>query len=416
LDVSTRRKIADQRRKIYIFHLFSILTMSTSHPPATLIFAADAILRAHDGFAPFVAQSPQLIGWLAQFMRATDTERALHGLSLPDQDAARAVLVSLQNNGALVAANSPESALPSAAHAHARSCAHLNALARQMYDLSADVQGLGEYGETAMRATGAGLERRLLALGAAVNGLRRDLAALRAPYLTEQFAALEPAGGALALHIGCGPVHLAGFVNIDIAPAPLSMNVLWGLPFEDNSARVVYLSHLLEHLFYPIDVMALFAEIRRVLQPGGLVRIVVPDMAKCVKAYATGDSDFFAARRELFSWWPSDASALENFLTYAGVGPEPTTLFAAHKYGYDYATLSAALGRAGFEAIVQSQFQASQDPSLHIEHLSEAARWQAGGEYLSLFVEARKRCDNGALNKFEFQVLPRQNNVTAERP
>ena len=55
-----------------------------------LIFAADTIIRAQNGhmvihttagaWPPFVAQSPQLIGWLAQFMRATDAKTALGAL------------------------------------------------------------------------------------------------------------------------------------------------------------------------------------------------------------------------------------------------------------------------------------------------------------------------------------------------
>ena len=366
-----------------------------------MIFASDTIIRAQNGqmlihttagtWPPFVAQSPQLIGWLAQFMRATDVAVALRGLDFANTQQAKSVIEYLQKMGALIEHQSAAAHLPETSLAHALSGKHLSALARQIYDLSADVQGLGEFAESQFRqAGGAGLERRLLALGASIDGLRRELSALREPHLAAQFATLKLEADAhqLKLHLGCGPVHLDDFINIDIAPAPLAMNVLWGLPFDDGTVATVYLSHLLEHLFYPTDVMALFAEIYRVLAPGGVVRVVVPDIAKCLAAYARGDQAFFAARRENFSWWPADASLLENFLTYAGVGPEPGYLFESHKYGYDFATLAKALAQAGFAEITHSEFQGSREKALHIEHLSAAARWRAGEEYLSLFVEA----------------------------
>jgi SAM-dependent methyltransferase len=366
-----------------------------------LKFAADTLIRAQDQrmvihattseAPPFSTESPMLVGWLAQFMRATDVPRALASLNPADAAAAQQVISHLQRIGALVPAHSVAAELPSVAHA--RSTQYLSALARQIYDLSADVQGLGEFAEVALRQnSGVGLAHRLLALGSAITGLRKELAALREPHLAKQFDALGVPVDAihLKLHLGCGPVHLEGFINIDIAPAPLSMNVLWGLPFDDASVAVVYLSHLLEHLFYPGDVNALFSEIFRVLAPGGCVRVVVPDMARCLDAYAQGDRAFFAARREHFAWWPADASMLENFLTYAGVGPDPSYLFESHKYGYDFATLEKALRTAGFQDIVKSTFQGSRIAALHIEHLSEAARWRAGEEYLSLFVEALK--------------------------
>jgi predicted SAM-dependent methyltransferase len=368
-----------------------------------LIFASDTVLRAQNGqmvihttagvLPPFVTESPQLIGWLAQFMRAKDVDRALSALDSTNALAAKGVIEYLQKIGALVEAQSDAAELPTAGAAHARSAQHLSALARQIYDLSADVQGLGEFAESQLRKSGgAGLERRLLSLGASIDGLRRELSALREPHLAAQFDALKLDSDAqqLKLHLGCGPVHLVGFINIDIAPAPLSMNVLWGLPFDDGSVATVYLSHLLEHLFYPTDVMALFGEIHRVLAPGGVIRVVVPDIAKCLAAYARGDQAFFAARRENFSWWPSDASLLENFLTYAGVGPEPRYLFEAHKYGYDFETLAKALAKAGFSEVTQSEFQQSREPALRIEHLSAAASWRAGEEYLSLFVDATR--------------------------
>jgi SAM-dependent methyltransferase len=275
----------------------------------------------------------------------------------------------------------------------ARSQQLLKQLPAQLYRITADVQGLGPFAEKTLRdQEGTGVSARLFALGSAMDGLSQALSTLRLPHVQQQASVLGLSAESenLKLHLGCGPVLLEGFVNIDIYPAQMCMNVLWGLPFDDGKVRIVYLSHLLEHLFYPNDVNSLLTECARVLVPGGLIRVVVPDIARCLRAYQEQDQSFFDARRENFSWWPAEATALENFLTYAGVGPEPRFVFEAHKYGYDFATLSKALAAAGFSEIKQSEFQQSAEPELHVEHLSEAARWRAGDEYLSLFVEARK--------------------------
>ena len=49
-----------------------------------------------------------------------------------------------------------------------------------------------------------------------------------------------------------------------------------GIPFDDDTVDVVYHSHVLEHL--DRDVARKFLlEVKRVLRPGGIHRIVVPD-------------------------------------------------------------------------------------------------------------------------------------------
>jgi predicted SAM-dependent methyltransferase len=362
-----------------------------------LILAPDAVIRAvngqllvhaSNGAAPFACESPNLIGWLSQFARPTDRQIALTSVGAADRPQIAQLLNHLQQNGVLIEAAQHHEITPTESLVRTRIL--LRAMSKMVYDLTADIEGFGEYAEANMRLRGIGVEQQVFGITAALSNLRQQLTALRQPYLHQQAELLGIHGAEqnLQLHIGCGPVKLDGFINIDIAPAPLSMNVLWGLPFDDAQVSIVYLSHLLEHLFFPRDVMALLAEIKRVLCPGGVVRIVVPDIEKCLRAYHTNDQAFFQARREHFSWWPEDATALENFLTYAGVGTEPNYLFESHKYGYDFQTLEKALRTAGFNQIRHCSFQGSARPELRVEHLSEAARWKAGDEYLSLFVEA----------------------------
>lgn len=121
-------------------------------------------------------------------------------------------------------------------------------------------------------------------------------------------------GSALRLHLGCGPVTPAGWVNVDAAlgarlakTGPLfrllrALGVLrldWPrditlhdlrrpLPWPDASAEAIYSSHTLEHLDRE-EGERLLRECGRVLAPGGVMRIVVPDLAALVDAYEKGE-------------------------------------------------------------------------------------------------------------------------------
>ena len=57
-----------------------------------------------------------------------------------------------------------------------------------------------------------------------------------------------------------------------------------GLPFRDNEFHAVYHSHVLEHL-QPADGEKLLDECFRVLRPGGVLRIVVPNLEQIATLY-----------------------------------------------------------------------------------------------------------------------------------
>jgi SAM-dependent methyltransferase len=225
-----------------------------------------------------------------------------------------------------------------------------------------------------------------------IEQLRADLQGLRGPYLMQQLQGLgvDQHSRALQLHIGSGPYVLDGWINLDVFPAQLSTNVLWGLPFVDGQCRYVFLSHLLEHLFYPTDAMALLQDIHRILEPGGVVRIVVPDIAQCIAAYQDGDTGFFRDRVEHWGAGDGQATRLEHFLAYAGAGPDPAWLFEAHKFGYDQETLIRALQRAGFKTILPSTYMASTHSALRVDEHSQIASAKHGDRHYSLFIEAIK--------------------------
>jgi SAM-dependent methyltransferase len=369
-----------------------------------LVFAPDTLVRFRRGnilihttssaVAAFETGSPMLVGWLSQFARPTRAAAALLQLQEGDRGGAAQVLDYLCRSGALTTAQSVSDASePSERETEARTRQHLALLTRSVYEAACDLHGFGPYAERQLsERTGIGVERRLMALLASVDGLRQELKALRESYLGEQLAALGVGATSreLKLHIGCGRGHIPGWIDIDIFPAPLALNILWGTPFGADSARYVFVSHLLEHLFYPRDVTAFLAELLRVLAPGGIVRLVVPDIGKCIEAYAGNDETFFRSRRETWSWWPENPTRLEDFLAYAGAGPEPAYLLESHKYGYDLDTLTKVLQEAGFVAIEASTYMGSAHEALRVDDKSAVASAKYGERYYSLFVEARK--------------------------
>src|SRR5262245_57057141 len=82
------------------------------------------------------------------------------------------------------------------------------------------------------------------------------------------------------LNVGCGRRFANGWINIDFHsehPAVRRVNLLRRLPFQNDFFDVVYSSHVLEH-FTLESAEALLRECHRIVNRGGLVRIVVPDL------------------------------------------------------------------------------------------------------------------------------------------
>lgn len=89
------------------------------------------------------------------------------------------------------------------------------------------------------------------------------------------------------LNIGCGNHFHPAWTNVDLISQSLDVipyDVTTGLPFPDNSFDAVYHSHVIEHLQRNQGI-DLIRECLRVLKPGGVARIVVPDLEKIAKLY-----------------------------------------------------------------------------------------------------------------------------------
>lgn len=80
----------------------------------------------------------------------------------------------------------------------------------------------------------------------------------------------------LQIHLGCGRHRIPGWVNCDLYPTEATdvlFNVQGAWPFQDNSASLIYTSHMVEHL---PDFHAFFREAYRVLLPDGVLQVRVP--------------------------------------------------------------------------------------------------------------------------------------------
>jgi predicted SAM-dependent methyltransferase len=140
------------------------------------------------------------------------------------------------------------------------------------------------------------------------------------------------------------------------------------IPYDDGIVDLIFSCHALEHV--PRDVAAHFLrECHRVLKPGGIVRLLVPDAEVLCKAYLDGNLGQFD------EWLTPEMK----------VAPDPAKLWeimcANHRALYDWRTLYADLTAAGFGKVCRAEFGKSRSPVMQ----AEAKDLYPG---LSLIVEA----------------------------
>jgi SAM-dependent methyltransferase len=97
------------------------------------------------------------------------------------------------------------------------------------------------------------------------------------------------------LNWGCGSHTLPGWINSDNkkgSAIDLSCDIREGLPLETDSIDYVVSIHALPEVPYD-TIVPVLAELKRVLKPGGVLRLGLPDLLKGVRAYERGDRDYF---------------------------------------------------------------------------------------------------------------------------
>lgn len=133
----------------------------------------------------------------------------------------------------------------------------------------------------------------------------------------------------IRIDVGGGLEPLAGFTNVDLyAEGPGIVKApAWDLPYETGTVDEVNCSHVLEHV-EKRKVLPVLCEFYRVLRPGGLLSIEVPDLAWCCQNFLQNQTD----------GWNLDA--------IFGNQDPPGGQF--HLTGFTPATLTAKLQQAGF--------------------------------------------------------------------
>lgn len=269
--------------------------------------------------------------------------------------------------------------------------AMLKMISRLTEQLSSDINTMGPYVNRYTEETHEGsLHGSLRKILAEMTEVQLSLTAHRTEFIDSQLNEMDRKTKKPWLHLGCGASHLQEWINIDIYPAELSLNLCWGLPFHNDEIEYVFLSHLFEHLYKKIEAPGLLKEIYRVLKPGGVVRIIVPDARRYLEAYVNGDEAFFDTQKQVWSRWaPKARTHLHAVLSYLGAREDPRN-FAQHKYAYDYETLADMLSQVGFSQVIRSNYMESVYEDLRVDHMSTVAHAEVNGEYFSLFIEATK--------------------------
>ncbi len=200
-----------------------------------------------------------------------------------------------------------------------------------------------------------------------------------------------------SVQFGCGMRPGPSWVNYDVSPTlrlakipglkkllrlpDWSANVLYGditrgLPIESGSCSRLYCDQVLEHLARE-DVFAALQECRRLLSPGGVFRLFVPDLKAIASSYVKGD----------------ESSSAEWFMETIGLGfsSRPRTIGqrlreymgnSRHLWAWDAHSMSAALKVAGFSKVKQVHYRDSGDPLF--DELESPIEWG-----LALGMEAR---------------------------
>ncbi len=174
------------------------------------------------------------------------------------------------------------------------------------------------------------------------------------------------------LNWGCGGAGEPGWINSDIKEGPridVPGDILAGLPLEEDTFDYVVSIHALPELPLDAQVPAL-AELRRVLKPGGILRLALPDLLKGVDAYRRGERDYFLVPDEDAD---SIGAKLVTQLLWYGYSK---TLFVA-----DF--VEEMLRRAGFREVRHVGYRETTTEHAQITELDNR-------EAESLFVEAVK--------------------------
>lgn len=139
----------------------------------------------------------------------------------------------------------------------------------------------------------------------------------------------------MKLHLGCGKRDFGSdWYHVDMSDYP---HVGWHdvirlMPIATDSVDLIYASHLLEY-FDREEAPIVLKEWMRVLQPGGVLRVAVPDFDAMAALYITGKYDLSSFLGPLYG-----KMVAANCMIY-------------HRTVYDKRSLKALLESVGFKDV-----------------------------------------------------------------
>jgi len=152
-------------------------------------------------------------------------------------------------------------------------------------------------------------------------------------------------------------VRLGLLPPTEFKPSLLWANLLKRFPWADGSCDALYLGEILEH-FTREQGEYVLRECRRVLAPGGVIRIRVPDNARFWRNYL----DEYDAQRRL----PPDRQDASHerwvHMFFREICTNPKKLGSAghyHKWMYDEVSLTRLLHELGFDEVARREFHDS---------------------------------------------------------
>ena len=147
------------------------------------------------------------------------------------------------------------------------------------------------------------------------------------------------------LEIGSGGAR-DGWYTVDrVKTADLYWDLRYGIPVKGASCKLIYSSHVLEH-FSPEYAHKLLNEMYRCLEPGGKVRVCVPDIKWAIDHYIRQSNarEFQTHAPAYISDQPAD---LLNYYFF---------MDGQHKFMFDSQSLIYHLEKAGFKDVSSVDF------------------------------------------------------------
>ena len=148
----------------------------------------------------------------------------------------------------------------------------------------------------------------------------------------------------MKLDIGCGVFKREGYTGVDIDPDvnPDICAPMGEIPLPDGSVDEIFSSHALEHVT-KFEVVPVLREWKRILKPGGLIDVQVPDLAWCCRAWL---------EHQQTDWW---LDVLFGMCTSTG---------EQHRTGFTNNIMMAYLREAGLYPVRYQTIESHGQPTL----------------------------------------------------